>query len=158
MKGGARSLMNSQGELVLVIDDDPAICNGMGDILEVHGYRVLRAYGPREALRILSYFTPDLLLVDVMMPDMDGLALLESLRAQNGTTHMLSIVVSAKVQERDRSAARTAGADSFLAKPFSANELLQVVGGTLRYARPREGTASSEAPAVALTLKAEIAS
>ncbi|MEX0787905.1 MAG: response regulator [Anaerolineales bacterium] len=112
-----------QAPCVLVVDDEPTFCVVMGDILHAFGCDVVFAHSAGEALRILETLVPDLVLTDVMMPDVDGLTLLRRLRAEPAWSHLPTIVVSAKAMQEDAIAARSAGADGWLPKPFAIKDL-----------------------------------
>jgi CheY-like chemotaxis protein len=108
---------------VLIVDDEPTFCVVMGDILHALGCDVVFAHSAGDALRILETMMPDLVLTDVMMPEVDGLSLLRRLRAEPAWSHLPTIVVSAKAMEEDAIEARSAGADGWLPKPFSIKDL-----------------------------------
>lgn len=108
---------------VLVVDDEPAFCFAMAEILELSGHRVQQAHSVSEALGILTALTPDLILTDIMMPGSDGLSFIRHLRNRPLWAGIPTIAVSAKALLQDKDAARDAGADGYLAKPFSAQEL-----------------------------------
>jgi CheY-like chemotaxis protein len=81
-----------------------------------------------DALNLFQQVTPDLILMDVMMPEVDGLSLLRWIREHSENDNLPIHVVSAKAQEEDRKAAITAGANGFLAKPFTVDEMREVIG------------------------------
>lgn len=112
---------------ILVVDDEPAFCTVVCEILRVCGFVAHPANSARQAIELLRGITPDLILADVMMPDIDGLTLLRELRATSGWKSIPAIVISAKSQPEDFSAAMAAGANACLAKPFSASELRETV-------------------------------
>jgi CheY-like chemotaxis protein len=108
---------------VLIVDDEPAFCFAMAEILSLSGHEVHQAHSVSQALDLLSQFTPDLILTDIMMPGSDGLAFIRHLRSRTKWADIPTIAVSAKAMNQDRVAAQEAGADGYLAKPFSAQEL-----------------------------------
>lgn len=108
---------------VLVVDDEPAFCFAMAEILGLSGHTVKQAHSVSEALGILTCLTPDLILTDIMMPGSDGLSFIRHLRSRSAWAEIPTIAVSAKALIQDREAARAAGADAYIAKPFSAQEL-----------------------------------
>ncbi len=108
---------------VLVVDDEPAFCFAMSEILRLSGHEVQQAHSVSEALGILTGLTPDLILTDIMMPGSDGLSFIRYLRSRPTWAHIPTIAVSAKALVQDREAACAAGANGYLAKPFSAQEL-----------------------------------
>jgi len=112
---------------VLVIDDEPAFCFAISEILRLAGFEVRLAHNAREALAALDEEVPDLILTDVMMPDVDGLTFLRKLRARPACASVPTIAVSAKAAPADFEAAREAGADAYLAKPFSTKDLQNAI-------------------------------
>ncbi|HUM13424.1 MAG TPA: response regulator transcription factor [Myxococcaceae bacterium] len=122
--GGDVSTHREQGSArqVLVVDDDPDILDALSEILEVEGYEVLRARNGREALQRLEQGVPDLVLLDLMMPLMDGW---EFARSLGPSSRPPIIVLSA--DRNVSSKAKEIGAIGWLAKPFELSELLSVV-------------------------------
>jgi CheY-like chemotaxis protein len=116
---------------ILVVDDDPTFCAIMGEILRMYHADVQTATSAEDALAVLEHMTPDLILTDVMMPEIDGLTFVRRLRAEGPFTRTPIIIVSAGVSNREQTAAIQAGADRFLAKPFSLVELQTAVGTLL---------------------------
>jgi len=116
---------------ILVVDDDPTFCAIMSEILKMYQARVFTALSVDEAMTILLYVTPDLVLTDVMMPEVDGLTLVRRIRSGDAPGRVPIIIVSAGVSHREQAAAMQAGADEFLPKPFSITELREVVGSLL---------------------------
>jgi CheY-like chemotaxis protein len=112
---------------ILVVDDDPTFCSIMSEVLKLYRAEVHVAMSAAEALQFLRTMTPDLILTDVMMPEVDGLTLVRRIRAEGLFARVPVIVVSAGVSTREQAAALQAGADSFLAKPFSLRELQAAV-------------------------------
>jgi CheY-like chemotaxis protein len=108
---------------ILVIDDEPALRSVLCTMLEVFGFSVVEAGSATLALTLLEEIKPDLILTDVMMPDMDGLTLIRKLKAEPTWSEIPALVISAKTTQDDRMAAELAGASGFLAKPFSAADL-----------------------------------
>jgi DNA-binding response OmpR family regulator len=112
---------------VLVVDDEPQVLWMLRFSLEAEGYRTLSASDGRTALDELHAHRPQLMLLDVMMPLMDGWSVLEELRALPETERPRVIVVSARSSNRDRAKAAELGADAFVAKPFDVGDLLGLV-------------------------------
>lgn len=112
---------------VLIVDDEPAFCFAMAEILRLSGYRVHQTHSVHEALELLRDITPDLILTDIMMPDADGLEFIRRVRAQQKWARIPTVAVSAKAMVQDREAAQVAGADAYLVKPFSAQELKAMI-------------------------------
>lgn len=117
----------SQRGTVLVVDDEVAYCNAAADVLEADGYRVIQANDARQAKAALDRETPDAILLDVMMPEVDGLTLLRELASMPRFLGIPLVIVSAKVQPADIGKAWISGADAYLTKPYTADELLAVV-------------------------------
>ncbi|MBT2585202.1 response regulator transcription factor [Arthrobacter sp. ISL-95] len=107
---------------VLIVDDDPEIRSSLQSLLEAAGYLVELAADGREALERVAATSPDLLLVDVLMPVMDGLGLCRMLRAAGNTVPIL--LLTARSDVADCVAGLDAGADDYLSKPFDPHELL----------------------------------
>ncbi|NIS83491.1 MAG: response regulator [Anaerolineales bacterium] len=119
--------MQPRAPTVLIVDDDPAFCVIMREFLGGDGFEVHLAFDVPQALSFLAFVTPDLILSDIMMPEIDGLWLVRSLRSAPSTSNIPTIVISAKAMPEDRIAAIEAGADAFVSKPFSMVELRQVI-------------------------------
>jgi two-component system OmpR family response regulator len=111
---------------VLLIDDEKPYAEIIKSVLESLDIDVLIACDSKEALNFLQQIIPDLILLDVMMPDVDGLTLLRWLR-EHSEKDIPIHVVSAKAMTEDREAALSAGADGFLAKPFAIDDLQDLV-------------------------------
>jgi len=109
--------------LVLVADDDPDILALVGFRLERAGYEVLPARDGEEALSLALERQPDLAIIDVMMPKLDGYEVTQRLRSNQATSGMPVILLTARVQEADITRGFEAGADDYIKKPFSPQEL-----------------------------------
>jgi DNA-binding response OmpR family regulator len=110
---------------ILIIDDEPANVALLEDMLSEGGYaRVKSVTDSREALETCETFEPDLVLLDLMMPHVDGFTILESLRAGNRETFFPIIVLTADANENSKLRALRAGATDFLLKPFDQLEVL----------------------------------
>jgi len=126
-------------EKILVVEDEKSIAGLIRAILTTNGYDVLTAASGVEAYSMISSHCPDLVVLDLGLPDMDGMEIISSVRSWTATP---IIVVSARTFERDKVEALDAGADDYLTKPFSAAELLARVRVAMRHAR-----AESDLPA-----------
>ena len=113
---------------VLVVDDDPDILDALSEILEVEGYAVQRARNGREALERLEQGLPDLVLLDLMMPVMDGWEFARSL-----SPHARPPIIVLSADRNVSSRAREIGALEWLAKPFELSELLAAVRRALPF-------------------------
>jgi DNA-binding response OmpR family regulator len=117
--------------LVLVADDDPHILMLVRVRLEGSGYDVVAARDGEQALATALERTPDLALLDVMMPKLDGYELTERLRGEEATRNLPIILLTARVQQADIARGIEAGADDYVAKPFSTHELRERVQAVL---------------------------
>ncbi len=115
---------------VLVVEDDAAMRAGLQDNLELEGYRVITTGTVREARNCVLELRPDLILLDLMLPDGDGVGLCRQLRAAGATQPI--IMLSARGQEPDRVLGFEVGADDYVVKPFSLRELLARIHAHLR--------------------------
>lgn len=116
---------------ILIVDDEKQYCHIVGDLLARYGYEVSMAYDAGDALFRLKASRPDLILMDIMMPDIDGLSLIGRLRLTAEWAEIPILVISAKSLPCDRAAAIGAGANRFLPKPFTAAMLKDAIEETL---------------------------
>jgi two-component system, OmpR family, KDP operon response regulator KdpE len=128
------------GALVLVVEDEPQMRRFIRSSLTSHDYRLIEAQTAKEAQALITSQNPELILLDLGLPDMDGIALTQELRH---FCHTPIIVLSARGREDDKVAALDAGADDYLTKPFSVNELLARMRVALRHAQQQGGPAVS---------------
>ncbi len=117
--------------VVLVADDDPDILQLVTFQMERAGYQVVRAADGEEALRLARELEPDLAVLDVMMPKLTGYDVTRKLREEGATRDIPVILLTARVQEADVEEGFEAGADDYLTKPFSPQELLERVEAIL---------------------------
>ena len=115
--------------LILVIEDDAPVRNLMVTTLKTHDYRYLTAKNGAEAIRMASSHNPDVLFLDLGLPDMDGIDVIRQVRTWSNVP---IIVISARSDDGDKIEALDAGADDYLTKPFSVEELLARLRVTLR--------------------------
>jgi two-component system KDP operon response regulator KdpE len=127
---------------VLVVDDEPGILRAVQTNLSRHDFRVDTATSGGDALEAYGRLRPDLVLLDLGLPDMDGLDVLRSIREHASTP---IVVLSARETERDKVTALDLGADDYLTKPFGVNELLARVRVAIRHAA---GSASGTRPVI----------
>ena len=116
---------------ILVVDDSPVSRRLLGYTLQNNGYAVLTASDGREALSVLEAQLVDLVIADLAMPEMDGLALLRYMRADECFRDIRLIMLTASGLDQDRIDAQAAGASDFLTKPTSSRDLLDTVGRLL---------------------------
>ena len=110
---------------ILVVDDDPSVRALVRDVLEVEGYAVELAEDGFAALRKIEQERPDCVVLDVMMPGMDGHAVLERIRAAEGGPALPVVMLTAAADDTQAWQAWQGGVDYFLAKPFDPSELLR---------------------------------
>ena len=121
--------------LVLVVDDNPADRGLLVDLLTIHGYDVAAAASGAEALAAVRSLSPDVVLLDVVMPGMSGLDVCRTLRADGANVALAIILVTARDPESERVSGLEAGADDFLGKPVNALELRARVRSLVRVKR-----------------------
>src|ERR1700731_1436435 len=131
-------MSQGSGARILVVDDEPGIVRAVQTNLGRHDFRVDTATTAAEGLEAYARVRPDLILLDLGLPDMDGLDVIREIRLRSSTP---IVVLSARGAERDKVAALDLGADDYLTKPFGVNELLARVRVALRHAaKPPSGT------------------
>jgi two-component system KDP operon response regulator KdpE len=122
---------------ILVVDDEPQIRRVMRTTLASHGYSVVEAHSGEEAFEKIRGGRPDLILLDVNMPGMSGLETCSEIRASSDVP---IIMLTVRNSERDKVQALDAGADDYVVKPFSVEELMARIRAALRRAAPGEAT------------------
>lgn len=127
--------------IILIVEDDAAMRTGLQDNLEIEGYRVVTAATVRDGLKTAVREKPDLVLLDLMLPDGDGIQLCKQLRAIG--IEQPIIMLTARGQEMDKVSGLEGGADDYIVKPFSLRELLARVHAHLRR---RSGVAVTDGP------------
>jgi len=115
---------------LLVVDDDPSVREALALVLDLNGFDVATACDGREAIRTLALDSPDAVILDVLMPGLDGLEVCRRMRATGNRTPVLMLTARAEVS--DRVAGLEAGADDYLAKPFAREELIARLRALLR--------------------------
>jgi two-component system KDP operon response regulator KdpE len=133
--------MSEHRPLILVIEDDPPIRRFLKASLSSHDCEVVEASTGKEALMQATQQPPDLVILDLGLPDMDGLEIIRRLR---DWTSVPIIIVSARGQEKDKVAALDSGADDYLTKPFGAGELLARMRVALRHSAAVAGDTLQE--------------
>ena len=118
---------NDPDGTILVVDDEQPFCEVVAEILTTFGYPVRKAFNAAQALQILESATPTLIILDIMMPEVDGLTLVRRFRADPHLCSTPIIMSSAKYLIEDRKEAFQAGANAYLVKPFSAAELRSAI-------------------------------
>ncbi len=118
---------------LLLIDDDPNLILLVKDYLEFRGYEVVTAENGREALEVLDQEMPDLIICDVMMPEMDGYTFVKHVREEPRTSWIPVLFLSAKGQSQDKVKGLNTGADVYMVKPFEPEELVAQVESSLKH-------------------------
>jgi two-component system KDP operon response regulator KdpE len=132
--------MTGQGPLVLVVEDEPQMRRFLRASLTAHAFRLAEAGTAQEAVASLTTQSPEVILLDLGLPDRDGIELTREIR---GWSYVPIIVISARGREADKVDALDAGADDYLTKPFGVGELLARIRAALRRVAAPAGTASS---------------
>ena len=122
-------MINIENSSILVVDDDHDIVNAIAALLTREGYNILKAYNGLEAIDMLMQNDVQLILIDVMMPKLDGLSAMMKIRA---TKNIPIIVLSAKSEDSDKILGLSMGADDYITKPYNPMELVARVNSNLR--------------------------
>jgi len=128
--------MTGDAVLILIVEDEPPIRRLLRTTLGAHDYRTVEAATGAEALTALRHYRPDLVLLDLGLPDLDGLALIGRIRA---TTAVPIVVLSSRGDEVAKVAALDSGADDYVTKPFGADELMARLRAALRHRLQQQG-------------------
>ena len=121
-------------ERILVVDDDREIVRLVRAYLEQAGYHTLTAYNGETALHIIRHDRPDLIVLDLMLPDRDGWSITRIVRGDESLARTPIIMLTARVEDGDKIAGLESGADDYIPKPFNPNELVARVRAVLRRA------------------------
>jgi len=114
-----------------VVDDNPTNLKLVSDVLEYEGYEIFKAVDAEEAQRIIEHYRPELVLIDIALPGMDGLTLTRKLRAEEKTKDLVIVALTAFAMKGDEQKARDAGCDGYIAKPINTRVLPGLVAGHL---------------------------
>jgi two-component system, OmpR family, response regulator len=124
---------------ILIAEDEPFIIESLTFLLDREGYQVSAVADGTAVIGRVQQEAPDLLILDIMLPEMSGFEILRRLRAAPATERLPVLVLSAKGQEADRRRMDEFGADDYLTKPFSNKELLERIASLLQRVTPAEG-------------------
>lgn len=122
--------------LIVIVEDEYNISSFVSAVLQANGFDTMVARNGAEAIILITSHCPDLVLLDLGLPDMDGQGIIENVR---GWSNVPIIVVSARTRERDKVLALESGADDYITKPFGTSELLARIRTALRHVQLREG-------------------
>jgi DNA-binding response OmpR family regulator len=114
-------------EKILIVDDDATMVNLLSTILEIDGFETQRALSGREAFEVLAEVVPDMVLLDIMMPEMDGFEVLARLRDDPATKRLPIIMLTARTDDKDIFEGWRRGADEYVTKPFDPHELVEII-------------------------------
>ncbi|MEA4898620.1 response regulator [Bacillota bacterium Meth-B3] len=126
--------------VVLVVEDEAAICNFILAVLDSNGYRTMRAVTGKEGLSMAASYVPDVILLDLGLPDLDGVEVLKRIRSWS---NIPVVIVSARGHEREKVEALDLGADDYVVKPFGTPELLARIRTAIRHSPQSIGAAPS---------------
>jgi two-component system sensor histidine kinase/response regulator len=141
---GSYTLVEAGMVTVLVVDDDPTILDSVTDLLRISGYNILSATNGVEGLRMMQTNTPDLIIADIMMPEMDGYRFYEAVRENPAWTPIPFIFLTARGERKDIRRGYMLGADQYLTKPFEAEDLLVAVEKRLERVRAIQAVTKNE--------------
>ena len=127
--------MASAKKTILIVEDEPQIVMGLRDALEFEGFRVVSAGRGKEGVALWKSEAPDAIILDLMLPDMNGYSVCEEIR--RGSAIVPIIMLTARSQESDKIRGLDAGADDYVTKPFSVNELIARIRAIFRRAAAR---------------------
>ena len=118
-------------KLILIIEDNEKNLKLVRDVLQVKGYATVEATSAEDGIRLAAERTPDLILMDIQLPGMNGIDALRVLRADPATATIPAIAVTASVMQQDRNLITDAGFDGYVSKPINLKEFLEAVRGAL---------------------------
>lgn len=125
-------------EKILIVDDEKDIVRMIDYNLKKEGFRTIAAYDGQKALSIARKEFPDLIILDLMLPEQDGLEVCKELKKENDTSLIPIIMLTAKTKETDKIVGLELGADDYVTKPFSPKELIARIKAVLRRVKDRE--------------------
>ncbi|MBE6081163.1 response regulator transcription factor [Acidilutibacter cellobiosedens] len=126
--------------LILIIEDEDTICNFISAILNANGYQVTKVSTGKEGISMAASYSPDVILLDLGLPDIDGIEVLRNIRQWSKTP---IVVVSARGYEREKVEALDLGADDYIVKPFGTSELLARIRTAIRHSPKSTGGESN---------------
>jgi CheY-like chemotaxis protein len=132
--------MANRRSTILVVDDNPTNLKLVASVLELEGHCIVTAMDAKQAQAVVQHTPPDLILMDIGLPDMDGLALTKKLKSDPGTRHVAIVALTAFAMKGDYEKAIAAGCDGYISKPIDTRKLPGQVAELLRR------RVSSEAP------------
>jgi two-component system alkaline phosphatase synthesis response regulator PhoP len=112
---------------ILIVDDEPSIVFALESLLSANNYKIEKSYNGKDGLKMAKTFTPDLILLDVMMPFIDGFEFSSLIRKDKKLAHSKIILLTAKGNITDKNAGYNKGCDDYIVKPFSSEVLLSKI-------------------------------
>jgi diguanylate cyclase (GGDEF)-like protein len=143
-------------EIILVVDDERNLLEIVRLNLELEGFRVITSENALEGLRLARELQPDLVLCDIIMPEMDGLEFCRRVKADGTTNHIPVVLLSARTHARDKLAGIEAGADDFITKPFELSDLIARVKINLLRSRQKRDVSPLTGLPGSISIEAEI--
>lgn len=131
----------SNNGLILIVEDEVTICNLIATTLKTKEYKVVKCGTGKDAISLITSHCPDVVLLDLGLPDMDGINVIKEIR---GWSSIPIIVVSARHDEKDKVDALDAGADDYLTKPFGSSELVARIRTAMRHSSKRALSSTTE--------------
>jgi signal transduction histidine kinase len=144
------------GPCILIVEDHESIRMAIQDVLEAEGYSVLTAGNGVQALRVMEETSPDLIIADITMPEMDGYAFYEAMRSRPEWVPIPFVFLSARTERRDVLKGKALGVEDYLTKPIDPEEMLMVIRARLGRARAVRRSAEEKAQAEVALLKQQI--
>lgn len=123
--------MAEESKKILVVDDEPDVASLLSLLLKSQGYDVISAGDGQDALEKARSGKPDLILLDIMLPKLDGYKVARMLKFDENFRHIPIIMLTAKIQDKDRTMGMEMGADAYVSKPFNTPQLLELIKETL---------------------------
>lgn len=139
-------MSNDAKPVILIVDDDPDLAMIMRMILTHAGFEAHACLSGQEALDWLAARTPDLILLDLMMPDINGFTILRKVRASESIKNLPVVILTAKADQKTRLESQSAGADAFLTKPINSKSLIEYVRRALGPKAPAATLPATEPP------------
>ncbi len=114
-------------KIILVIDDERDLVDLLAMRLEIDGFTIMKAFNGKEALSKLKEKKPDIILLDIMMPEMNGYEVCQEIKNDSQYKNIPVIILTAKVRKEDQERGRQVGSDDFIAKPYEYSELIEKI-------------------------------
>ena len=124
--------MSSAQKIVMIVEDEPDAAELFAEMMRLNGYRVIKSYSSLPALGLIKQEKPDLILLDIMLPEISGLEILRSMRSNPDLASIPVVVVSARATPTDIQNGLDAGASTYLTKPVSYMDLINAVDGLIQ--------------------------